>query len=141
MPPTAAITIRNPAWLRERCGVTTAEKSAGSEVRNSAVGPLRDVMEVHYRSNMGRKANPTISKMKPGKASSRAKPRRDSGRTPPQPYPLPLAKKGRVGGRLKSKWASKPNPWTNAEIEEAFRRLCPANPDPRGQLHYINPFT
>jgi len=88
---------------------------------------------------MGRNANPTTSKVKPGKASPRAKPRR--GRAPPPSSPHPLAAKGNVGGRPKSKGTSKPRPWTNAEIEEAFRRLRAANPQPRGELHYINPFT
>ncbi len=37
--------------------------------------------------------------------------------------------------------ASKPRPWTNAEIEEAFRRLRAANPEPRGELEHINPYT
>lgn len=37
--------------------------------------------------------------------------------------------------------ASKPKPWTAAEVEEAFRRLSAANPEPRGELHYINPYT
>ena len=90
---------------------------------------------------MGRNANPTTSKMKPGKASPGAKPRRDSGRAPPPPYPPALARKGKVGVRPKPKGTSKPKPWTNAEIEDAFRRLCAANPEPRGELHYINPFT
>lgn len=31
--------------------------------------------------------------------------------------------------------------WTTAEIEEAFRRFAAANPDPRGELEHINPFT
>ena len=31
--------------------------------------------------------------------------------------------------------------WTAAEIKEAFRRFAAANPDPRGELHSINPFT
>jgi endonuclease-3 len=31
--------------------------------------------------------------------------------------------------------------WTPAEIEEAFRRFEAANPTPRGELHYVNPFT
>jgi endonuclease III len=31
--------------------------------------------------------------------------------------------------------------WTNAEIEEAFRRFAAANPVPRGELEHINPFT
>jgi endonuclease-3 len=31
--------------------------------------------------------------------------------------------------------------WTKAEIEEAFRRFQAANPAPKGELQYINPFT
>jgi endonuclease-3 len=32
-------------------------------------------------------------------------------------------------------------PWTNAEIVEAFRRFQKANPEPKGELEHINPFT
>jgi endonuclease-3 len=32
-------------------------------------------------------------------------------------------------------------PWTPAQIEEAFRRLQAANPEPKGELKHINPFT
>jgi len=32
-------------------------------------------------------------------------------------------------------------PWTNAQIEETFRRLQAANPEPKGELKHINPFT
>jgi endonuclease III len=31
--------------------------------------------------------------------------------------------------------------WTDAEIEEAFRRFAAANPVPKGELQHINPFT
>jgi endonuclease III len=31
--------------------------------------------------------------------------------------------------------------WTEAEVEEAFRRFRAANPVPKGELQYINPFT
>jgi endonuclease-3 len=31
--------------------------------------------------------------------------------------------------------------WTKAEVEEAFRRFAAANPEPRGELQSINPFT
>jgi endonuclease III len=31
--------------------------------------------------------------------------------------------------------------WTNAEIEEAFRRFQAANPEPVGELQYVTPFT
>ena len=32
-------------------------------------------------------------------------------------------------------------PWTNAQIEEAFRRFQAANPEPKGELRHISPFT
>ena len=32
-------------------------------------------------------------------------------------------------------------PWTNAQIEEAFRRFQAANPEPKTELQHINPFT
>jgi endonuclease-3 len=32
-------------------------------------------------------------------------------------------------------------PMTTAEIEEAFRRFRKAMPEPKGELHYVNPFT
>ncbi len=32
-------------------------------------------------------------------------------------------------------------PWTEAEIREAFERFRKANPDPRGELEHLNPFT
>jgi endonuclease III len=31
--------------------------------------------------------------------------------------------------------------WTKAEIEEAFRRFQAAMPEPKGELHHVNPFT
>jgi len=31
--------------------------------------------------------------------------------------------------------------WTAAQVEEAFRRFKEANPDPKGELQHINPFT
>ncbi len=34
-----------------------------------------------------------------------------------------------------------PKPWTPAEIREAFTRFKAANPEPRGELEHLNPFT
>jgi endonuclease-3 len=31
--------------------------------------------------------------------------------------------------------------WTPAEVEEAFRRFQAAEPEPKTELHYVNPFT
>jgi len=34
-----------------------------------------------------------------------------------------------------------PRGWTAAEVEDAFRRFRKANPEPRGELEHVNPFT
>src|SRR5262245_40629438 len=95
-------------------------------------------MGIQYRTNMGRETNRTTSKVRPGKSSPGARPRRE--RAPPPSPPL-QAREAKVGLRLKPRAPSKPKPWTKAEIEEGFRRLRAANPEPRGELQYINPFT
>jgi endonuclease III len=61
--------------------------------------------------------------------------------------PLSAAKKIKKVSALKSVGqptkapASPPKPWTAAEVEEAFRRFSKANPEPKGELQYIDPFT
>jgi endonuclease-3 len=42
---------------------------------------------------------------------------------------------------VKAKSHPKIKPWTPAEVAEAFRRFQNANPNPRGELQYINPYT
>lgn len=37
--------------------------------------------------------------------------------------------------------AKKPKPWTEAEVVEAFSRFRKANPEPKGELEHINPYT
>jgi endonuclease-3 len=32
-------------------------------------------------------------------------------------------------------------PWTRAEVDEAFRRFQKVMPEPKGELHHVNPFT
>src|SRR5215470_4318825 len=34
-----------------------------------------------------------------------------------------------------------PKPWTPEEVREAFTRFQKANPEPRGELEHLNPFT
>jgi endonuclease-3 len=62
--------------------------------------------------------------------------------------PVPKAAKPRRPGpgRLASTKPRKPPagesaPWTDAEIEEGFRRFQAVNPEPVGELQYISPFT
>jgi endonuclease-3 len=40
-----------------------------------------------------------------------------------------------------AKKAKAPKPWTEAEVREAFERFRKANPDPRGELEHLNPYT
>ncbi len=52
------------------------------------------------------------------------------------------AKAGGSGsGSVPARKAARPKPWTPAEIEEAFRRFRAANPEPKGDLEYLNPYT
>jgi endonuclease-3 len=37
--------------------------------------------------------------------------------------------------------AAKPRPWTPAEVEEGFQRFAKANPQPRGELEHVDPYT
>jgi endonuclease-3 len=78
---------------------------------------------------MGRKTNPKAAKSKAGPKPAKAKPK--------------PASKPTVTSRSKpaSKSGFKPKPWTEAEIEEVFRRFRAANPEPRGELAHINPYT
>jgi endonuclease-3 len=59
--------------------------------------------------------------------------------------PKRVAKKSSKPKPLKSKpaksksWKSKP--WTQAEVHEAFSRFRKANPEPKGELEHLNPYT
>jgi endonuclease III len=41
----------------------------------------------------------------------------------------------------KSQKVWKPKPWTAEEVREAFSRFQKANPEPKGELEHLNPFT
>ena len=43
--------------------------------------------------------------------------------------------------KRKPRQPARQRPGTNAQIEEAFRRFAKANPEPKGELKHINPFT
>jgi endonuclease-3 len=51
----------------------------------------------------------------------------------------PAAKSGQPRGLKKSLKAGKP--WTSAEVHEAFSRFRKANPEPKGELEHLNPYT
>src|SRR5258708_1708533 len=51
-----------------------------------------------------------------------------------------VAKKAIVKVRVAKK-SPKPKPWTAAEVYEAFSRFRKANPEPKGELEHLNPYT
>ncbi|MGE0521853.1 MAG: endonuclease III [Variibacter sp.] len=58
------------------------------------------------------------------------------------PAPLLAAARKRNGSKANAAAVRDAvKPWTAAEIAEAFRRWRDADPDPKGELHYVNPFT
>src|SRR6266700_3547419 len=44
-------------------------------------------------------------------------------------------------GRTIKKALKAPKPWTQGEVHEAFSRFRRANPEPKGELEHLNPFT
>jgi len=82
---------------------------------------------------MGPKTNPktTTSRIGGVKSKPRSKPQSKS-LSKPASKPAP---------KSRSKSPTMPQPWSAAEIEEAFRRFREANPEPRGELQHINPYT
>jgi endonuclease-3 len=51
------------------------------------------------------------------------------------------SKPAQPGAAKKTAGSKKPKPWTEAEIYEAFSRFRKANPEPRGELEHLNPYT
>ncbi|HEY0331960.1 MAG TPA: endonuclease III [Rhodopseudomonas sp.] len=43
--------------------------------------------------------------------------------------------------KTESKSEAKTKPWSAAEVREAFTRFAKANPEPKGELEHLNPFT
>jgi len=51
------------------------------------------------------------------------------------------ARAAKKPAKPKSSSAKAPKPWTAQEVREAFERFRKANPDPRGELEHLNPYT
>lgn len=131
MPPNTAIRIRKPARPSERCGVITAEKIVGS---SSALWAdvLSAAMIVKYTAKMAKKALPKTTK-KPSVKKALTKARKGkAAKGKAQPERAKADAKAVVGVIP---------PMSAAQIEEAFRRFQAAEPEPKTELKYVNPFT
>jgi endonuclease III len=52
-----------------------------------------------------------------------------------------VAKATRPAKKSKAPKPKAPKPWTPQEVREVFERFRKANPEPRGELEHLNPFT
>jgi endonuclease-3 len=57
----------------------------------------------------------------------------------PRPANKPATRSGKAPAAKRSAGSFKP--WTAAEIHEAFSRFRKANPEPKGELEHLNPYT
>jgi endonuclease-3 len=77
-------------------------------------------------------------------SEAKTKPKKPAGKPAPEKSAKNPAKKlvtKPVRASAKPKSSAKPKPWTPAEVREAFTRFRKANPEPKGELEHINPYT
>src|SRR5262249_22063416 len=98
-------------------------------------------------------ASTPIRIVKPARLKERCGESRASNRTGSWtglPCCMPAHYTGKMPVRKKQKREPRPagrkprktqRPWTAAEIEEAFSRFARANPEPKGELQHVDPYT
>lgn len=82
----------------------------------------------------------TASRVEPAGAKPAATAPRRGRRGGAQPTSK-LASRGAAGKKGATAATAGPQSWRATDIDEAFRRFHAANPEPRGELAYVNPFT
>jgi endonuclease-3 len=119
----------------ERCGVNSAENNSGCVSAGSKSLPA--VIAGQYTRIM-----PKITRKPPRKPLLKSPAK--SGKAPTaKKSTKALAKPSKTSTKASSKAPSKASskPWTAAEVYEAFSRFRKANPEPRGELEHLNPYT
>ena len=66
--------------------------------------------------------------------------RKQARSAPKKQAPAPK-KPARAKAGPRPKAAKRVTRWSPEEVEEAFRRFHAASPEPKGELHYVNPYT
>ena len=122
---TNAISTVKPLRLSERCGVTRAENSVGWSSGGSK--SLLAVMACQYIPIMA-KITRSLGAKKSGVPSL------------PKQTAKKVVKAALKPAKKKAK-SPKLKPWTAAEVYEAFSRFRKANPEPKGELEHLNPYT
>jgi len=139
----STITTTKPVRLNERCGVNRAENSsvrASKSGSKSVPKSLLAVMACQYIRIMAK-----ITRNKPARSSKRGSVALASKRRDQPPLRQASAKRasGDKAGRSQREQPVKQliKPWSRAEVVAAFSRFRKANPEPKGELEHLNPFT
>src|SRR4051794_7152022 len=148
------ISTRNPVRFSDRCGVSSAENSVGcvsasSEAVSSKALPV--VMACQYiliipkiprstSSGPTTKAGKTVKRSVQRTAGATAANAPRSAKVPAKPARgvKPPARKAKA---KKAAAVAAVRPWTASEVNEAFSRFRKANPEPKGELEHLNPYT
>src|SRR6267142_1566225 len=134
------ISTRKPARFSERCGVSSAENNsgcAGSGLSKS----LPAVIAGQYTRIMSKIIRRPLTKSKPTTAKHAQKSRKRAAASQPRENAAKKAAAKSGPARAAKKSVRAPRPWTSAEVYEAFSRFRKANPEPKGELEHLNPYT
>jgi endonuclease III len=89
---------------------------------------LPEVIGVHYTKIMARRTSPPKS----AREAARSRANRGGSR-------IGKSRSGNAASARRK--ITKLRSWTPAEVDEAFRRFAKANPEPRGELEHVDPYT
>jgi endonuclease-3 len=110
-------------YIRIMAKITRAQRAKKSSLRTL---PKKSANKAKASLSRAVKTSP--------KASNKAL-KKSSKRAPKPKAPKPKASKPKASRPKASR------PWTEAEVREAFSRFQKANPEPKGELEHLNPFT
>src|ERR1051326_3934301 len=135
MPPIRHMSTTNPVRPSERCGVSTAENNVGSSRAS-----LSPAMAVLYTDKMAKR---TTRRNRASAPRKRAAPRKPTRAVKKATRPTKTARVRRPPKAAMAAVAAGKtmSAWTADEVETAFRRFAAANPDPRGELKHVDPYT
>jgi endonuclease-3 len=94
-------------------------------------------MVPQYTANMAKIIRP----QRPKPAPVRSAPKTAARKKTQSPAKSKVAKGKAAPARPAKRSLKASKPWTPAEVREAFTRFAKANPEPKGELEHLNPFT
>src|SRR5437764_6428046 len=100
------------------------------------------IMAKIIRSQRAGRTRVQTARKKMAKAKTKSSPKH-LAKQPKSPKSKPSKRKAKQPKSSKSKPSKRKStsPWTPTEVREAFERFRKANPEPKGELEHLNPFT